>query len=80
MKPNSKNKTLKDLVDFAKANPGQATYMASGIGTGGHIAAEEMAVNAGVKFNHLPSKTKVKGCCRPLRTGSRRNGLWCAER
>ena len=30
--------------------------MASGIGTGGHIAAEEMATNAGVKFNHLPSK------------------------
>ena len=30
--------------------------MASGIGTGGHIAAEEMASVAGVKFNHLPSK------------------------
>ena len=30
--------------------------MASGIGTGGHIAAAEMASNAGVKFNHLPSK------------------------
>ena len=56
VKPDSKNKTLKDLIDFAKATPGQATYMASGIGTGGHIAAEEMASNAGVKFNHLPSK------------------------
>jgi tripartite-type tricarboxylate transporter receptor subunit TctC len=56
VKPDSKIKTLKDLIDFAKANPGQATYMASGIGTGGHIAAEEMAANAGVKFNHLPSK------------------------
>ena len=56
VKPDSKIKTLKDLIDYAKANPGQATYMASGIGTGGHIAAEEMAANAGVTFNHLPSK------------------------
>jgi tripartite-type tricarboxylate transporter receptor subunit TctC len=56
VRPDSKIKTLKDLIDYAKANPGQASYMASGIGTGGHIAAEEMATNAGVKFNHLPSK------------------------
>jgi tripartite-type tricarboxylate transporter receptor subunit TctC len=56
VKPDSKHKTLKDLIEYAKANPGQASYMASGIGTGGHIAAEEMAANAGVKFNHLPSK------------------------
>jgi tripartite-type tricarboxylate transporter receptor subunit TctC len=44
------------LIDQAKAKPGELAYMASGIGTGGHIAAEEMAFNAGVKFNHLPSK------------------------
>ena len=56
VKPDSKLKTLKDLIEYAKANPGQLSYMASGIGTGGHIAAEEMATNAGVKFNHLPSK------------------------
>jgi tripartite-type tricarboxylate transporter receptor subunit TctC len=56
VRPDSKNKTLPDLLAYAKANPGQAAYMASGIGTGGHIAAEEMAANAGVKFNHLPSK------------------------
>jgi tripartite-type tricarboxylate transporter receptor subunit TctC len=56
VKPDSKLKTLKDLIEHAKANPGQASYMASGIGTGGHIAAEEMAANGGVKFNHLPSK------------------------
>lgn len=56
VKPDSKFKTLRDLIEYAKANPGEASYMASGIGTGGHIAAEEMASNAGVKFNHLPSK------------------------
>lgn len=56
VKPDSPHTTLKELVDYAKANPGKAAYMASGIGTGGHIAAEEMATNAGVTFNHLPSK------------------------
>ncbi|MEJ5357125.1 MAG: tripartite tricarboxylate transporter substrate binding protein [Desulfobacterales bacterium] len=56
VQPDSKYKTLKDLIEEARARPGQVSYMASGIGTGGHIAAEEMAANAGVKFNHLPSK------------------------
>ncbi len=56
VRPDSKIKTLPDLIAHAKAKPGEAAYMASGIGTGGHIAAEEMAYNAGVKFNHLPSK------------------------
>jgi tripartite-type tricarboxylate transporter receptor subunit TctC len=56
VRPDSKIKTLPELIQAAKARPGELTYMASGIGTGGHIAAEEMASNAGVKFNHLPSK------------------------
>jgi tripartite-type tricarboxylate transporter receptor subunit TctC len=54
---NSPHKTLKDLLDYAKANPGKVSYMASGIGTGGHIAMEELGYFVGgLKFNHLPSK------------------------
>ncbi len=49
-------KTIKDLVDYAKANPGKISYMASGIGGGGHIATEELAYYAGVKFTLIPSK------------------------
>ena len=56
VRPDSKIKSLPELIQAAKAKPGELAYMASGIGTGGHIAAEEMAANAGVKFNHLPSK------------------------
>ena len=50
-------KTLKDLAEYARANPGKISYMASGIGTGGHIAMEEFAYNAGgLQFSHIPSK------------------------
>jgi tripartite-type tricarboxylate transporter receptor subunit TctC len=57
VRPDSPHKTLKDLVEYARANPGKVTYMASGVGTGGHIAMEELGNNAGgVKFSHIPSK------------------------
>ena len=57
VRSDSQFKTLKELLDYAKANPGKISYMASGVGTGGHIAMEELAYNAGgIKFNHIPSK------------------------
>jgi tripartite-type tricarboxylate transporter receptor subunit TctC len=57
VRSDSPYKALKDLIDFSRANPGKVTYMASGIGTGGHIAMEELAFNAGgIQFSHIPSK------------------------
>jgi tripartite-type tricarboxylate transporter receptor subunit TctC len=50
-------KSLPDLMNYARSNPKKLNYMASGIGTGGHIAWEETAYNAGtLLFVHLPSK------------------------
>ncbi len=56
VRPDSPFKTLQNLVDYARANPGKVNYMSGGIGTGGHIAMEELAFKAGFKVNHVPSK------------------------
>jgi tripartite-type tricarboxylate transporter receptor subunit TctC len=50
-------RSLQDLLEYAKANPGKVSYMASGIGSGGHIAMEELATHAGgIVLSHVPSK------------------------
>lgn len=49
-------KSVKDLVDYAKANPGKFTYGSTGIGTSPHLAVEEFAQRAGIQLNHVPFK------------------------
>lgn len=58
VKPDSPFKNLKDLVEHARANPGEVSFMSAGIGSGGHIYMQEIAEAAGgdIKFNHIPSK------------------------
>ncbi|MFZ5866912.1 MAG: tripartite tricarboxylate transporter substrate binding protein [Thermodesulfobacteriota bacterium] len=56
VKTDSQFKTLPDLIAYAKANPDKLSYMASGVGTGGHVAMEELAYNTGLKLVHIPSK------------------------
>ena len=53
---NSPLKSIKDLVEFAKANPGQFTYGSTGNGTSPHLAVEEFAQRAGIKLTHVPFK------------------------
>lgn len=45
---------LKELIDFARANPGKLTYASGGVGTGQHIAAAALAHITGVKMLHVP--------------------------
>lgn len=49
-------KSIKDLVDYAKANPGKFTYGSTGTGTSPHLAVEEFAQRAGITLNHIPFK------------------------
>jgi tripartite-type tricarboxylate transporter receptor subunit TctC len=48
--------TLKEFLDYAKANPGKVRMGNSGHGGGWHIQAIEMERAAGVKFIHIPYK------------------------
>ncbi len=54
-------KSIKELVDYAKANPDKFTYGSTGNGTTPHIAVEEFAAKAGIKLQHVPFKGNADG-------------------
>lgn len=54
--PTVKAKTLRELVDHAKANPGKLTVASAGMGSGPHILAELFKQVAGVFILHVPYK------------------------
>jgi tripartite-type tricarboxylate transporter receptor subunit TctC len=49
-------RTVKDLITLGKAQPGQLAYGTSGAGSTGHIAAELLGQQAGIKLLHIPYK------------------------
>ncbi len=49
-------KNLKELVAYAKANPGKLEYGHTGTGTTPHLAIEEFSEKAGIKLNPIPFK------------------------
>lgn len=56
MHPTVPVKTVKDLIAFAKARPGQLTYSSAGIGSSGHLAGALFDTTAGTKMVHVPYK------------------------
>lgn len=49
-------KTLKEMVLWAKANPGKLTYGHTGTGTTPHLAFEEFSAKAGITSQDIPYK------------------------
>jgi tripartite-type tricarboxylate transporter receptor subunit TctC len=49
-------KTLKEMVAYAKANPGKVNYGHTGTGTTPHLAIEEFAGKAGIDLQDIPFK------------------------
>ena len=47
-------KTAKDLVEYAKANPGKLTFASAGIGTGIHLAGEQFRQVADIEIVIVP--------------------------
>ena len=52
--PSSPFKTTKELIDHAKANPGKLTFASAGIGTGIHLAGEQLRQAAKIEFVVVP--------------------------
>ena len=47
---------VRELVDYARRNPGKLNYSTSGIGSVAHLTSEMFASMAGVKLTHVPYK------------------------
>jgi tripartite-type tricarboxylate transporter receptor subunit TctC len=47
---------LKELIDYARARPGQLNYASPGAGTSQHLAHEMLNVAAEIKTQHIPYK------------------------
>lgn len=54
--PDAPYKTLKEMVAWARANPGKLTYGHTGTGTTPHLAFEEFAHKAGFSTQDVPYK------------------------
>jgi tripartite-type tricarboxylate transporter receptor subunit TctC len=51
---NGPYRSLKALIDAAKANPGNIPFASAGVGTSTHLAAEYIVDLAGIKMLHVP--------------------------
>ena len=54
--PSFAPKTMKELLDYARANPGKVSYGSSGIGSPMHLAGELLRESARVDIVHIPYK------------------------
>lgn len=49
-------KSVSELVDYAKANPGKVSYGSAGVGGSNHLSGELLAARTGTKMLHVPYK------------------------
>jgi tripartite-type tricarboxylate transporter receptor subunit TctC len=54
--PSVPAKSVRELIGYARANPGKLTYGSSGVGFADHLAGELFSTLAGVKMLHVPYK------------------------
>jgi tripartite-type tricarboxylate transporter receptor subunit TctC len=54
--PSVPAKDVKELIAYAKANPGKLTYASQGVGSTGHIGGELFKLATGTEIVHVPYK------------------------
>lgn len=52
--PSVQAKDLKSFIALAKANPGTLSYGSAGVGSGPHLAGEQLRQSAGIDIQHIP--------------------------
>jgi tripartite-type tricarboxylate transporter receptor subunit TctC len=52
--PDVPAKTVKELVDYARQNPGKLSYASQGNGSSGHMAGEQFKLMTGTDITHVP--------------------------
>ena len=56
VRPDSPFKTFKDMVEYARQNPGKVTYSTMGAGSPLHVIMEVIAMKEKIKWVHVPYK------------------------
>jgi len=54
--PSVPARNVRELIDLAKAKPGEISYGSAGVGNITHMAGELFSIMTGAKFNHVPYK------------------------
>ena len=54
--PNFPPKTVREFIDYAKANPGKVNFGSLGVGTSHHLTGEKLKLDAGIDLVHVPYK------------------------
>ncbi len=52
----AKVRSVKELLDMARAKPGAVNYGSGGVGTASHLATELLQLSTGTKMTHIPYK------------------------
>src|SRR5690606_8786964 len=52
--PSVPARTLNELIDHARAHPGQLNYGSAGVGSGSHFTTEYLARLTGIRITHVP--------------------------
>ena len=58
--PDFPAKSVRELVAYAKANPGKLNFGSAGIGNASHLAAELFKLRTGIDIVHVPYKGAVE--------------------
>lgn len=61
VKANAPWKTMNELIQYAKANPGMVTYTTTGAGTTMHVSFQYIEQKAGLNWTHVPYPQAKQG-------------------